>query len=1111
MIEDLYTSIKTQQYPPPFFSTTLHNKVLQAIQDISSILAVGLVQIWKCKAATINPSKALSKPNPRSSTLRSNSIKPLISTNIITNYFQPTPVFHKPTELHILTTKIPPTSNLNPSSNPNTIIAPSVIQLPLPTLVPPLTDTQLLQIQQTFHPPHDSTIISNNFNIPITKEVIRCLNPHQSPAHQWLNDNVINYYLQMLQEKFQPVSSKLHIFTTFFMEKLSPTKDSTKVSQFKYSEISRWTHNPRRTINLFQKEIVIIPINYHNVHWTVAIIYPSKRTVLYLDSMNNSNRKAHDYLNIIQRYLAKEAIVTNTVLNISTWSFQCPTVPMQSNGHDCGVYLLMFSHLIAHELPIDSITPQDIPILRQSICLAIQTTTVITTRDPTANTIVSSSPPDIITIFKPTAPTRPTSKRKTIYTGSYNEDHMERKQRKIPTEFPCPTDLHFHPTDQFANRRAGIATSRIADGGLGLFVTREHDIGDIIGHFFGGVKLTKENLHLHLPSLYAYFDDHNGIYIDPYDPVTHTISCSAAYANDNIQNPDLNNAEITSYTDGTVTLRAIKKIFQYEEVSTCYGPDQWRTLLYPLSLLLIAQKAYKKENDPEWITLITTKRAMDDIDTSEQAPLNPSPTNPNPNSNPNPNPNPTPNSPNPNPTHPNPTNPNPNHILTSTPPRHYEHVPTPPESLPTQPLQIPTIQSTTNTEHVTVQPTHLDSSEPQLQHHPSPIPVNTNDDNPQQEQIMNLPMEQLELIISFSSHIAAINYLQSQLLHHRHWIQHQLQYLRLLETNQPQLQVFPIILQLELDYYTTVNDDSYNPTFHASDIHQMIYHTPHVGIFTPIEDNHIQLQHLSTHINTNIFPKSTLMSFITNSPIVCLISNSNISIFNIKDSYIQQLVFNSTTQPPSPITKTSKKRKREYKTSETDRITNYKWYHRNKTWLAKKYKSTHSKPGAIQLLNQHPEADIQTLIQTYTPKPPPPISVSTTTKTWNDIFTKPTQHKTSPCPPTETKSDTNKRKHDDTTTTTTTQSITQFITITKQNTQPENSVTTTQPTTEFKTSENRRHSKSIWYHQNKDTVSLQNKEKRAKRKLEELTAPKPPGIQAFFSKKSKPNDDTKPP
>ena len=128
---------------------------------------------------------------------------------------------------------------------------------------------------------------------------------------------------------------------------------------------------------------------------------------------------------------------------------------------------------------------------------------------------------------------------------------------------------------------------------------------------FGGVKLTKENLHLHQPSLYAFFDYQNDIYIDPFDPSTNSISCLAAYANDNIQDPESNNAEFVTISDGRVTrvaLRATRKILKYEEVGTFYGSDQWKTLQYPLALLLIAQKAYNKMQDPEWIHLIKTKR-----------------------------------------------------------------------------------------------------------------------------------------------------------------------------------------------------------------------------------------------------------------------------------------------------------------------------------------------------------------------------------------------------------------------------------------------------------------------------------------------------------------------
>jgi hypothetical protein len=397
----------------------------------------------------------------------------------------------------------------------------------------------------------------------------------------------------MLKAKFRSNLNKLHIFGTDFMEKLSPTRTSSEVIAFNYSEVSRHTHHrTRKNINLFQKDMVLIPINYHNQHWTLAAIYPKKREVAYYDSMH-SNRTADDYLDIIQRYLMEESHhVTDTFFNPIDWTFHQPSVPKQTNCHDCGIYLLLYSHLIVHGLPIESINPRDVPLIRETICNALLHSTV----PSTTNGIHITSDNSGIPVSN--LSTRSNTKRKTAFQGSYNEDHIERKQRNQPIEYPCPYDLHLHPKDDFANKRAGIATSEIAQGGLGLFVLRDFDIGEIIGYMFGGVKLTRENLHLHLPSLYAFFDDHNNIFIDPYDPNTKYISCSAAYANDNIQQPDLNNAEFVTFTDGTVALRATKKIFRYEEVGTSYGPDHWKTLIYPLSLL-IAQQAYNKEHDPE--------------------------------------------------------------------------------------------------------------------------------------------------------------------------------------------------------------------------------------------------------------------------------------------------------------------------------------------------------------------------------------------------------------------------------------------------------------------------------------------------------------------------------
>ncbi len=162
----------------------------------------------------------------------------------------------------------------------------------------------------------------------------------------------------MLKEKFRSDTNKLHIFTTYFMEKLSPIRTSSEVSTFNYDEVSNYTHyRTWKNINLFQKDMVLIPINYHNGHWTLA----------YYDSMNTTHT-ADDYLNIIQLYLLEEAPnVTHTTFDPTEWTFHHPPVPQQTNCHDCGIYLLLYSYLTVHNLPIESINPRDIPMIQKTI------------------------------------------------------------------------------------------------------------------------------------------------------------------------------------------------------------------------------------------------------------------------------------------------------------------------------------------------------------------------------------------------------------------------------------------------------------------------------------------------------------------------------------------------------------------------------------------------------------------------------------------------------------------------------------------------------------------------------------------------------------------------
>ena len=280
---------------------------------------------------------------------------------------------------------------------------------------------------------------------------------------------------------------------------------------------------------------------------------------------------------------------------------------------------------------------------------------------------------------------------------------------------------------------------------------------------------------------------------------------------------------------------------------------------------------------------------------------------------------------------------------------------------------------------------------------PDLIPRPCLNSNPIELQVMILPIDQLQPVISFSSHVAAVNYLQSQLQQHHNWINHQLQHLRQLEKHQPSLHVGFTTIQLEL--HLLISDpDNYSPIFPTTELYHMLYYTPHVGFFipSPSNNNQIELQHISNNNEFRRFSTATLLSYVNNTPLVCLITDSTFSIFHIKDTYIQQMVINSNDiqPPPTPqsLTKTSKrfkykddrtltstkfKRLKIFKTTATQRAAARYWYR-----LHRQPKKT----GIIHLLNQNPNFDIQQLLQSKATASLPLIIPATTTKQWSEVL-----------------------------------------------------------------------------------------------------------------------------
>ncbi|CAK7267068.1 hypothetical protein SEPCBS57363_002412 [Sporothrix epigloea] len=84
---------------------------------------------------------------------------------------------------------------------------------------------------------------------------------------EFLNDNIINFYIQFLQDtlkKSEPsIAKRVYFHNTFFYEKLRPRKGREIV----FDGVKRWTAK----VELFSYDYIVVPVN-ENAHWWLAII-----------------------------------------------------------------------------------------------------------------------------------------------------------------------------------------------------------------------------------------------------------------------------------------------------------------------------------------------------------------------------------------------------------------------------------------------------------------------------------------------------------------------------------------------------------------------------------------------------------------------------------------------------------------------------------------------------------------------------------------------------------------------------------------------------------------------------------------------------------------------
>ncbi|KAL0414739.1 UNVERIFIED_CONTAM: Ubiquitin-like-specific protease ESD4 [Sesamum radiatum] len=158
----------------------------------------------------------------------------------------------------------------------------------------PLTDEEESEISRALSNSNRRKVLVTHeiSNIDITGEILQCLRPGA-----WLNDEVINVYLELLKEREKREPQKFlkcHFFNTFFYKK------------------------------------IFVPI-HKEVHWCLAIINKKDEKFQYLDSLKGGDTRV---LNVLSRYFVDEVKdKCGKDINVSSWEQEFVTdLPEQANG-----------------------------------------------------------------------------------------------------------------------------------------------------------------------------------------------------------------------------------------------------------------------------------------------------------------------------------------------------------------------------------------------------------------------------------------------------------------------------------------------------------------------------------------------------------------------------------------------------------------------------------------------------------------------------------------------------------------------------------------------------------------------------------------------------------
>ena len=217
-----------------------------------------------------------------------------------------------------------------------------------------------MMIEKTMNNAPDTNVSKVSNNIILVRELDLLL------KGKWLNDSVINCYLELLQCRcLRDANNRILFLSSFFYNKLCNNG---------YSGVKKWTKSNilrrfRNVSTIFDLHKIIFPVHVKD-HWYCGCINMVNKSIESYDSLNTDRA---NYFVIIRNYLQKEyETKKDGVLDMSGWidvsnDFR---YPQQQNFQDCGVFTIKCADWICDKMYPDY-AQSDIKYFRERTLIEI--------------------------------------------------------------------------------------------------------------------------------------------------------------------------------------------------------------------------------------------------------------------------------------------------------------------------------------------------------------------------------------------------------------------------------------------------------------------------------------------------------------------------------------------------------------------------------------------------------------------------------------------------------------------------------------------------------------------------------------------------------------------